>query len=112
MYIKKGKHKLTLLWEVSYLIVEVIRPGVYRLQEINDTTFPNVWNIKKLRKFYPSLLSFTFSPFFSFFLQARGGRLVMREDVGVDKGSRLFSGPRGVIAEAARQHAFAECSKG
>jgi hypothetical protein len=45
------------------LVVEVIRPGVYRLQEINDTTFPNVWNIKKLRKFYPSLLSFTF--FFS-----------------------------------------------
>jgi hypothetical protein len=36
----------------------------------------------------------------------------MREDVGVCKGSHLFSGPRGVIAEAARQHAFAECSKG
>jgi hypothetical protein len=30
----------------------------------------------------------------------------------VHKGSHLFSGPRGVTLEAARQHAFAECSKG
>jgi hypothetical protein len=25
----------------------------YRLQEINDVTFANAWNIEQLRKFYP-----------------------------------------------------------
>jgi hypothetical protein len=42
---KKGKHKLTSLWEEPYFVAEVIRLGVYRLQEINGTTFPNAWNI-------------------------------------------------------------------
>jgi hypothetical protein len=50
---KKGKHNLTLPWEGPYLVVEVIRPGTYRLQEINGVTFPNAWNIEQLRKFYP-----------------------------------------------------------
>jgi hypothetical protein len=43
---KKGKHKLIPLWEESYLVAEVIRPGAYRLQEVNDTTFPNARNIE------------------------------------------------------------------
>jgi hypothetical protein len=50
---KKGKHKFTLPSEGPYLVVEVIRLEAYRLQEINGTTFPNVWNIEQLRKFYP-----------------------------------------------------------
>jgi hypothetical protein len=43
---RQGKHKLAPRWEGSYLVVEVIRIGVYQLQEINGATFPNVWNIK------------------------------------------------------------------
>jgi hypothetical protein len=43
---KKGKHKLTPLWEGPYLVAEVIQPEMYQLQEINDVTFPNVWNIE------------------------------------------------------------------
>jgi hypothetical protein len=50
---KKGKHKLTSPWEGSYLVVEVIWSKAYRLQEINNTIFPNVWNIEQRRKFYP-----------------------------------------------------------
>jgi hypothetical protein len=91
MYIKKGKHKLTLLWEVSYFVVEVIRPRVYRLQEINDTTFPNVWNIKKLRKFYPSLLSFTFFPFLLFLSSGA------RRTTGYARGRRSAQGQSFVL---------------
>jgi hypothetical protein len=36
----------------------------------------------------------------------------MLEDVRVHKGNCFFSGPRGVTAEAVRQRAVAECSKG
>jgi hypothetical protein len=50
---KKGKRKLTPPWEGSYMVAEVIRPGAHRLQEINGATFPNVWNIEQLTKFYP-----------------------------------------------------------
>jgi hypothetical protein len=50
---KKGKHKLTPTWEGPYLVTEVIRPGVYRLQEINGRTFTNARNIEQLRKLYP-----------------------------------------------------------
>jgi hypothetical protein len=34
------------------LVPEVLRPRAYRLQEIDSATFPNVWNIEQLRKFY------------------------------------------------------------
>jgi hypothetical protein len=38
---KKGKHKLSSPWEGPYLIPELLRPGAYQLQEINDATFQN-----------------------------------------------------------------------
>jgi hypothetical protein len=66
---KKAEHKFSPPWE-AYLVAEVIRPGAYRLQEINDATFPNVWNIEQLRMFYP--LSFLFY-FFSIFLSLSSG---------------------------------------
>jgi hypothetical protein len=42
----------------------------------------------------------------------RRQRLVTQEDVRVCKDNRLSSRPHGVTFEVAREHAFAECSKG
>jgi hypothetical protein len=35
------------------LVSKVIQTRAYRPQKINGATFPNVWNIEQLRKFYP-----------------------------------------------------------
>ena len=49
----KDRHKLSLPWEVPYVIMEVLWPGAYKLKTINDEAFTNAWNIEQLRCFYP-----------------------------------------------------------
>ena len=46
-------HKLTPSWEVLYIIVEVLRPGTYKLGNTEGEVFPNAWNIEQLHYFYP-----------------------------------------------------------
>jgi hypothetical protein len=50
---KKRKDKLNPSWERPLLVVEVLQPRAYWFQEISGATFPNVWNIEQLKKFYP-----------------------------------------------------------
>ena len=49
----KDCHKLTPPWEGPYVVVEVLRPGAYRLKTIDNKVFNNAWNIEQLRCFYP-----------------------------------------------------------
>jgi hypothetical protein len=49
----KDKHKLTLPWEGSYMIAEVVRPGTYRLKDSDGNVLTNTWNIEQLRCFFP-----------------------------------------------------------
>jgi hypothetical protein len=49
----EGRHKLSPLWEGSFIVAEVTRPGSYRLTQMDDTEIGNSWNIEHLRKFYP-----------------------------------------------------------
>ena len=49
----KNSHKLSLPWEGPYVIVEVLRPGTYKLKTIEDEVFINAWNIEQLHRFYP-----------------------------------------------------------
>ena len=49
----KNHHKLSPPWEGPYVIVEVLRPGTYKLKTIDGEVFVNAWNIKQLHRFYP-----------------------------------------------------------
>ena len=49
----KNHHKLSPSWEGPYIIVEVLRPGTYKLKTIDSKVFINAENIKQLRHFYP-----------------------------------------------------------
>ena len=49
----KNRHKLSPPWEGPYVVVEVLRPGTYKLKTINGEVFVNAWNIEQLRRFYP-----------------------------------------------------------
>ena len=49
----RGRHKLTLPWEGSYIIVEVLKPGTYKLANEKGEVFTNAWNIHQLCRFYP-----------------------------------------------------------
>jgi hypothetical protein len=49
----EGRYKLSLLWEGSFIVSEVTRPGSYRLTQMDATEVGNSWNIEHLRKFYP-----------------------------------------------------------
>ena len=49
----KDRHKLSLSREGPYVVVEVLRPGTYRLKTINGEVFINAWNIEQLCRFYP-----------------------------------------------------------
>ena len=49
----KNHHKLSPPWEGTYVIMEVLRPGTYKLKTIDGEAFINAWNIKQLRCFYP-----------------------------------------------------------
>ena len=49
----KDHHKLSLPWEGPYIIMEVLRPGAYKLKTIDSEVFTNAWNIEQLHRFYP-----------------------------------------------------------
>ena len=49
----KDKHKLSPPWEGPYSIIEVIRPGTYKLKDSDGNILTNSWNIEQLRCFFP-----------------------------------------------------------
>ena len=49
----KDRHKLSPPREGPYVIMEVLRPGAYKLKTIDGKVFTNAWNIEQLRRFYP-----------------------------------------------------------
>jgi len=49
----QGCHKLTPPWEGPYVVVEVLKPGTYKLMDEKGVVFTNTWNIEQLRRFYP-----------------------------------------------------------
>ena len=42
----KNHLKLSTSWEGPYIVVEVLRPGTYKLKTIDDKVFINAWNIE------------------------------------------------------------------
>jgi hypothetical protein len=46
-------HKLSVLWEGPFIVMEVVSPSTYRLQRASGQGIPNVWKIEHLRRFYP-----------------------------------------------------------
>jgi hypothetical protein len=52
----KDCHKLSPPWEGPYIIMEVLRPGTYKLHTTNGKVFTNAWNIEQLCHFYPQPL--------------------------------------------------------
>ncbi|CAL2239164.1 unnamed protein product [Prunus armeniaca] len=40
-------------WEGPYRVLEIARPGTYRLADINGKKLPHPWNTEHLRKYYP-----------------------------------------------------------
>ena len=53
MQSNKDCHKLSLPWEGSYVIAEVLWPGAYKLKTIDGEVFTNTWNFEQLSHFYP-----------------------------------------------------------
>ena len=53
MQSNKDHHKLSIPWEETYVIAEVLWPGAYKLKTIDGEVFPNAWNIEQLCHFYP-----------------------------------------------------------
>ena len=47
---KAGKHGAN--WEGPYKIIEVVKPGVYRLETSSGEAVPRAWNSKHLRLFH------------------------------------------------------------
>ena len=39
-------------WEGPYLIIEVVRPGTYRIQNSEGKVLPHPWNAEHLKKYY------------------------------------------------------------
>ena len=39
-------------WEGPYLITEVVRPGTYRIQDLEGKVLPHPWNAEHLKKYY------------------------------------------------------------
>jgi hypothetical protein len=46
-------HKLSPPWEGPYVVVEVLKPGTYKLANEQGAVLTNAWNIQQLRHFYP-----------------------------------------------------------
>jgi hypothetical protein len=49
----KGCHKLTPPWEGPFIVVEVLKPGTYKMANKKGEIFNNAWNIEQLHRFYP-----------------------------------------------------------
>jgi hypothetical protein len=48
----KDKHKFSLPWEGSFIMVDIATPGAYVLAEVDDSMLPNTWNVDQLHKYY------------------------------------------------------------
>ncbi|XP_077237289.1 uncharacterized protein LOC143878961 [Tasmannia lanceolata] len=48
----KKAEKLSPTWEGPYRVKEVIRPGSYRLETLEEQLLPHAWNSKNLRKYH------------------------------------------------------------
>ncbi|XP_064992502.1 uncharacterized protein LOC135629235 [Musa acuminata AAA Group] len=44
--------KLAPKWEGPYRVVEVVRPGTYRLETMDGSSLPRTWNVQNLKKFF------------------------------------------------------------
>jgi ribonuclease HI/transposase InsO family protein len=49
----RGRHKLLPPWEGPYVVVKVLKPGTYKLDNEDGEELTNAWNIQQLRRFYP-----------------------------------------------------------
>jgi hypothetical protein len=49
----RGRHKLTPLWEGSFIIAKILKPGTYKLANSQGEVYSNAWNIRQLSRFYP-----------------------------------------------------------
>jgi protein-tyrosine-phosphatase len=49
----RGRHKLSPPWEGPYVIVKVLKPGMYKLTNEEGEELTNAWNIQQQRRFYP-----------------------------------------------------------
>jgi hypothetical protein len=49
----RGRHKLSPPWEGPYIIVEVLKPSMYKLTNEKGEVLANAWNIQQLHRFYP-----------------------------------------------------------
>jgi transposase InsO family protein len=49
----RSRHKLSPQWEAPYVVVEVLKPGTYKLANEQGKVLTNAWNIQQLRRFYP-----------------------------------------------------------
>jgi hypothetical protein len=49
----RGRHKLSPPWEGPYVVVKVLNLGTYNLANEEGEELNNVWNIQRLRRFYP-----------------------------------------------------------
>jgi hypothetical protein len=48
----RDKHKFSLPWEGSFIIVDVAAPGAYVPTEVDGAMLPNTWNADQLCKYY------------------------------------------------------------
>jgi hypothetical protein len=48
----RGRHKLTPPWEGPFIIAKILKPGTYKLANIQGEVYNNAWNIRQLRRFY------------------------------------------------------------
>jgi hypothetical protein len=49
----RGLHKLSPLWEGTYVVVKVLKPDTYKLANEDGEELTSAWNIQQLRRFYP-----------------------------------------------------------
>jgi hypothetical protein len=49
----RGLRKLSPPWEGPYVVVEVLKPGTYKLANEQGEVRTNAWNIQQIRRFYP-----------------------------------------------------------
>jgi hypothetical protein len=49
----RGRHKLSPPWEGPYNVVEVLKPGTYKLANEQGEVLTNAWNIQQLHRVYP-----------------------------------------------------------
>jgi transposase InsO family protein len=49
----RGRHKLSPPWEGPYVVVKVLKPGMYKLANEDGEELTSAWNIQQLRRFYP-----------------------------------------------------------